>query len=66
LGRMAGFMHFYSILDLLSSKDPTIARSRLRSFLLNRLKLNPWLRALALTQIGYLIIMLKRPAAQLM
>ena len=63
LGRMAGFMRFYSILDLLSPKDPTIARSRLRSLLLNRLKLNPWLRALALTQIGHLTIMFKRPAA---
>lgn len=65
-GRMAGFSQFYSILDLLSPKDPTIAKSRFRSLLLNRLKFNPWLRALALTQIGYLIIMLKRPAAQLM
>lgn len=64
LGRMAGFSQFYSILDLLSPNDPTIARSWLRSLLLNRLKLNPWLRALALTQIGD-VIMLKRPAAHL-
>lgn len=60
VGRDAGFAQFYSVLDLARSDDPTIARSRLRTFLLNRLQQNPWLRALALSQIGGSIIMYKR------
>jgi ubiquinone/menaquinone biosynthesis C-methylase UbiE len=60
LGRQAGFHQFYSVLDLLELDDPSIAKSRARKFLLNRLKFNPWVRALALTQVGFLIFMLKR------
>ena len=60
LGRQAGFHRFYSILDLLELHDPSIAKSKVRRFLLNKLKFNPWLRALALTQIGTPMFMLKR------
>ena len=60
LGRQAGFHRFYSILDLLELDDPSIAKSKVRRFLLNKLKFNPWLRALALTQIGTPMFMLKR------
>ena len=60
LGRQAGFHRFYSILDLLELDDPSIAKSKVRRFLLNKLKFNPWLRALALTQIGTPMFMLTR------
>jgi ubiquinone/menaquinone biosynthesis C-methylase UbiE len=60
LGRQAGFAHFYSNIDLLKRDDPGIAKSWLRKFLLKPIQLNPWLRALALTQKGGHIIMLKR------
>ena len=60
LGRQAGFHQFYSILDLLELDDPSIAKSKVRRFLLNKLKFNPWLRALALTQIGTPMFMLTR------
>ena len=60
LGRQAGFSQFYSILDLLDPGDPAVKKSRIRRLLLNKLKFNPWLRSLALTQIGDTIIMLKR------
>ena len=60
LGRQTGFAHFYSLLDLLEPDDPFVAKSKVRQFLLNKLKFNPWLRALALRQIGSTIIMLKR------
>ena len=60
LGRQAGFGRFYAILDLVNVDDPSISKSKIRSFLLNKVKYNPWLRALALTQLGGTIIMLKR------
>jgi ubiquinone/menaquinone biosynthesis C-methylase UbiE len=60
LGRQAGFAQFYSPLDLLDSSDPEIRKSRLKKWLLNKVKFNPWLRALALTQRGDTIIMLKK------
>ena len=60
LGRQAGFAHFYSNIDLLRIDDPGIAKSWFRKFLLKSIQLNPWLRALALTQRGGHIIMLKR------
>ncbi|MCI0490567.1 MAG: class I SAM-dependent methyltransferase [Blastocatellia bacterium] len=59
LGRQAGFARFYSTLDLLDRGDPSVQKSWLKKLLLNRLKFNPWLRALALTQLGGTIIMLK-------
>ena len=59
LGREAGFARFYSTLDLLDQNDHSVRKSLLRRLLLKRLKFNPWLRALALTQLGGTIIMLK-------
>lgn len=60
LGRQAGFARFYSLLDLLDSSDPAMRKSKLKRWLLNKVKFNPWLRALALTQRGDTIIMLKK------
>jgi ubiquinone/menaquinone biosynthesis C-methylase UbiE len=60
LGRQAGFGQFYSVLDLLDTSDPLVSKSRVRNLLLNKLKFNPWLRALTLTQRGTPIFMLKR------
>jgi ubiquinone/menaquinone biosynthesis C-methylase UbiE len=60
LGRQAGFGQFYSVLDLLDADDPLVSKSKARKFLLNKLKFNPWLRTLALTQRGTLMFMLKR------
>jgi len=60
LGRQAGFAQFYSPLDLWDPSDPAVRKSRLRKWLLNKMKFNPWLRALALTQRGETIIMVKK------
>jgi hypothetical protein len=60
LGRQAGFQRFYSPLDLLQPSDPAISKSRIKKWLVNKMKFNPWLRALALTQRGDTIIMLKK------
>lgn len=60
LGRQAGFAQFYSLLDLMDAQDPAVRGSRLKRWLVNRIKLNPWIRALALTQKGDTIIMLKK------
>ena len=65
LGRQAGFAQFYSLLDLRHQSDvPTNAnplkKLLLGSRVLDVMKHNPWLRALALTQMGADIIMLKR------
>lgn len=68
LGREAGFAHFYSPLDLRRPTDASVSRSRLKRLaqgsprLLGSLQRNPWLRALALTQLGGMIIMRKRDA----
>jgi SAM-dependent methyltransferase len=61
LGRDAGFSRFYSILDVLRPEDPGIMKSRRRRWLLPSLQHRPWLRALALTQVGETIFMVKRP-----
>lgn len=61
LGRAAGFYRFYSKLDLLDANDAAIRRSKTRQILLNRVRFNPWLRSIALTQKGGSIFMLKRP-----
>lgn len=66
LGRSAGFSRFYSLLDLADLDNPLVAGSRIRRFLLNRVRYNPWLRGLALTQMGGTsIFMLKRDPAEL-
>lgn len=60
LGRQSGFAQFYSLLDLIDGNDPAVSGSRLKRWVAERLKFNPWLRTLALTQRGDTIIMLKR------
>lgn len=61
LGRESGFGQFYSLVDLLSVRDPAVSRGSRRRLLLGPIQRNPWLRALALTQVGHSIVMLKRP-----
>lgn len=61
LGRDAGFAHFYSHLDLTRAHDPSIRSSRVRRAMINLVRFRPWFRALALTQVGGLILMRKRP-----
>ncbi len=61
LGREVGFGQFYSLLDLADLDNRLVAGSRLRRFLLNKVRYNPWLRGLTLTQTGGSIFMLKRP-----
>lgn len=59
-GRDAGFAQFYSIVDLMRISDPSITKSALRRFVLPLIQRSPWLRSLALTQVGHMIFMLKR------
>ena len=60
LGRSVGFSQFYSLVDLLDTDSETINKSILRKFFLNKIRYNPWLRAIALTQFGSTIFMLKK------
>ncbi|HKP12860.1 MAG TPA: class I SAM-dependent methyltransferase [Blastocatellia bacterium] len=60
MGREAGFAQFYALLDLMDAGDPAVGGSRLKRWVVNKVKRSPWLRALALTQRGDTIIMLKR------
>ena len=60
LGRSVGFSRFYSLIDLLDANSETIKKSALRKFFLNKVRYNPWLRAISLTQFGSSIFMLKR------
>ena len=61
LGRDGGFAQFYGIPDVIDSADPAISKSGLRRTVLRRIRRNPWLRALAMTQLGHVIFMVKRP-----
>jgi ubiquinone/menaquinone biosynthesis C-methylase UbiE len=63
LGRDAGFAQFYAVLDLLQKDDPMVRRSPLRRLLLHLVQYHPWVRAMALTQLGDTIVMLKRPTS---
>lgn len=63
LGRDSGFAKFYSPLDLLRKEDPIIVDRWWRRLLLRPVQSSPWLRALALTQVGHGIVMLKRSAS---
>jgi SAM-dependent methyltransferase len=61
LGREVGFAHFYSLIDLVQPGDPSMKRGLFRRWLVEQSRRHPWLRALALTQYGNSIFMLKRP-----
>jgi 2-polyprenyl-6-hydroxyphenyl methylase/3-demethylubiquinone-9 3-methyltransferase len=58
-GRDVGFRRFYSILDVVELTDPTIASSRFRRSVLRLVQRRPLFRALALTQVGHTMIMVK-------
>jgi hypothetical protein len=64
LGREAGFFQFYSQLDLKSPEPRNFSgddRTRLlKAKALMYVQKNPWLRALALSQRGGAIFMMKR------
>ena len=60
LGRDAGFAQFYGIPDVMSASDPDIRASAVRSAILKRVQRSPLLRALAMSQLGHLIFMVKR------
>jgi ubiquinone/menaquinone biosynthesis C-methylase UbiE len=64
LGREAGFFQFYSPLDLKSPEPWNFSGGgrarRLKAKALAYVQNNPWLRALALTQRGGVIFMMKR------
>lgn len=66
LGRRVGFHQFYSSLDLRRPDDVLSTTSRWKRLVAHRflttIQRSPWLRALALTQMGGEIIMLKRGA----
>ena len=59
LGREAGFERFYSPLDLSEPTDAPIKRNPVKRRLLKGIKRSPWLRALALTQVGGTVVMVK-------
>lgn len=60
MGRNAGFQQFYSKIDLVNDETPWVRKSRLRRLLYKKVRCNPWFRALALTQLGSVIFMLKK------
>lgn len=60
LGRYAGFAQFYSLLDLVDASNALVRTSTLRRVLMRLVRRRPWLRALALTQSGGSIFMVKR------
>lgn len=69
LGRSAGFERFYSPVDLpvedepSSEVEPKSADRLARRLALRAIRSSPWARALALTQVGGEIVMLKRRRA---
>ena len=58
-GRDAGFSRFYSLIDVLTPSDDTVAQSLFRRSVIGMLQRHPLLKALALTQVGHTIIMVK-------
>ena len=63
-GRAVGFATFYSMLDLVPAASPWVKQSGVRRWMLGSVRRSPWLRALALTQAGGSIFMVKRPRAE--
>jgi SAM-dependent methyltransferase len=59
-GRDAGFAHFYSLLDLASTDSLWATYSTVRKRVLPVVRRSPLLRALALTQAGGSVFMVKR------
>lgn len=63
LGRSVGFSQFYSFIDLANAESPSVKNKLMRKWLLQKVRYNPWLRALALLQFGSSIFMFKRETA---
>lgn len=63
LGRTAGFARFYSHLDLVRPDDPSVRGSGPKRVVLRLVQRSPWLRGLALSQVGSVVFMWKRAAA---
>jgi SAM-dependent methyltransferase len=59
-GREAGFAQFYSLFDVLPPDSLRVRKSVLRRLLFRLAASNPWLKALALSQMGATIFMWKR------
>ena len=55
-GRDAGFSRFYSLIDVLRPRDATVASSRLRRTVIRMVQKHPFLKAIALTQVGHIIM----------
>ena len=55
-GRDAGFSRFYSLIDVLRPRDATVASSRLRRTVIRMAQKHPLLKAIALTQVGHIIM----------
>lgn len=58
-GRDVGFNRFYSLVDLASLDDPRLRGRPWRQWVLRNVRTRPLLRALALTQVGGTIVMVK-------
>jgi 2-polyprenyl-6-hydroxyphenyl methylase/3-demethylubiquinone-9 3-methyltransferase len=58
-GRDVGFSRFYSLIDVLTPSDASVAQSLFRRTVIGVLQRHPFLKALALTQVGHTIIMVK-------
>ncbi len=58
LGRQVGFAKFYSRIDLIDASSRS--KSAIKRWIFDKAKYNPWLRAMALTQIEGIIFMVKR------
>ena len=58
-GRDVGFSRFYSLIDLASADDPRLKGRGFRQAVLRLVRQRPFLRALALTQFGGTIVMVK-------
>jgi SAM-dependent methyltransferase len=65
IGRQAGFGLFYSHVDLKDVDTAVVGgpRARLKRALIRGAQASPWVRALALTQVGGTIFMVKRDAS---
>ena len=55
-GRDAGFSKFYSLIDVLRPMDATIISSPVRRAVIRLVQKHPFLKAMALTQVGHIIM----------
>jgi SAM-dependent methyltransferase len=55
-GRDAGFSRFYSLIDVLRPMDATIIASPVRRAVIRLVQKHPFLKAMALTQVGHIIM----------